>query len=96
MSSDPADLGAPNPYSTISSFLQTLHEKQPMRDLTSFAERFTFADYYHIDEIADMSKEELTDKYEIGMTSGNATFLLKAIKDEMKRVDKANGKRKRV
>lgn len=73
----PDELGGVNPYVSIGVFLEILDDKQPQRKLTTYAECFAMSDYYHIDEIAEMTKEDLMALREIGMTSGNATFLLR-------------------
>jgi hypothetical protein len=45
-------------------------------------------DYYHVDELAKMSREDLTGS-DIGMTLGNAKFVLSAAREEVKRVQRA-------
>jgi hypothetical protein len=46
---------------------------------------FTSQDFYNINEIADFSEDRLRGE-EFGLLAGNAQFLLKAVKGEMKRV----------
>lgn len=88
-SSDPPDMGAANPYTEIPEFIQQLHEYHPKRRLLDYSDRFADLDYYNIDEIAKLqTPENLADL--IGLTHGNAAFLLEQIKGEMKRIDRAS------
>ena len=40
-------------------------------------------DYWHVDELAKMSQEDLTTA-DFGMTPGNANFVIKAVRAEVK------------
>ncbi|KAJ7140338.1 hypothetical protein C8R46DRAFT_1233784 [Mycena filopes] len=87
-SSDPPDIGALNPYTEIPEFIKQLHEYHPQRHLLDYVDRFGDLDFYNIDEVARLgSADELVNL--IGITHGNAAFLLAKIKDEMKRIDRA-------
>ncbi|KAJ7923691.1 hypothetical protein B0H13DRAFT_2400983 [Mycena leptocephala] len=87
-SSDPPDMGALNPYTEIPEFIQQLNEYCPQRNLVQYIDRFGDLDFYNIDEIAKLgSADRLVEL--VGITHGNAQFLLDKIKAEMKRTDRA-------
>lgn len=87
-SSDPPDMGARNPYTEIPEFIRQLHEYYPQRNLVHYIDRFGDLDFYNIDEIAKLGgPDNLVDL--IGITHGNAQFLLEKIGAEMKRTDRA-------
>ena len=44
---------------------------------------FELMDYWHVDELAKMSREDLT-AADFGMTPGNANFVIKAARAEVK------------
>jgi hypothetical protein len=95
-SSDPPDAAAANLYPLITDFLGTLQLQHPHRNLQAIIPNFCFNDYFHIDELASFSKEDLMG-VEFGMTGGNARFLLDQIDDEMRHFERASGlKRKRA
>ena len=94
-SSDPPEEGLPNPYPTISNFLDNLATHHPKRWLSRYTDTFTAADFYNIDDIASLSPQELIGG-QFELTFGNATFLLKEVKNEMKRIDRVNGKKRRI
>lgn len=95
LSSDPPDERVPNPYPTITMFLRVLDDRQPQRSLSRYIPTFASADFYNIDDLVLFEVKELTGT-DFNLTAGNATFLLKEVRNEMKRVDKAHGKRRRV
>jgi hypothetical protein len=81
-------------YPLISTFLATLVERNPRRSaLADSALVFERLDFYNIDEVADFSEGRLTAD-EFRLSPGNAQFLLKEVKAEMKRVGRM--KRARV
>jgi hypothetical protein len=88
-SSDPPEIGAVNPYTEISEFIKQLHEYHPKRHLLDYVDRFEDLDYYNIDEIAKLGSADSLANL-VGITHGNAAFLLQKIKDEMKRIDRAS------
>ncbi|KAJ7661284.1 hypothetical protein DFH06DRAFT_1471807 [Mycena polygramma] len=87
-SSDPPDMGEINPYPEIDDFLRQLHEYAPKRGLVAYADTFLEIDYYNIDEIVALGTADAIVVAVRGVTSGNAAFLLKHAKAEMKRVDR--------
>lgn len=94
-SSDPPDMNVANPYPTLDTFLQLLHERYPQRQLDQKIYSFASNDYYHIDDIAGLTQDYLMDDQKgIGLSGGNAKFLLEQVAFEIKRVDQANGKKK--
>jgi hypothetical protein len=44
-------------------------------------------DYWHVDELATMSREDLTGS-NFGMTPGNANFVINAARAEVKQTDR--------
>ncbi|KIK76754.1 hypothetical protein PAXRUDRAFT_109269, partial [Paxillus rubicundulus Ve08.2h10] len=73
-------------YPPISEFLDKLDIEHPRRTLPMYAGKFEALDSYDIDELASLTEDRLTST-ELGMSIGNARFLLREVKDEMKRVD---------
>lgn len=55
--------------------------------LAGYGTNFDLMDYYHVDELAKMSREDLTGS-DIGMTPGNAKFVLSAAREEVKQVQR--------
>jgi hypothetical protein len=94
-SSDPPDVDEPNPYPSITNFLEHLTEQQPKRALSRHAAEFDLKDFYQIDELLTLSVEHLSSP-EFGMTSGNAQFLWDAVGMEVKQVDRASGRTKKA
>ena len=88
-SSDPLDMDASNPYPEISTFLHSLDEHHSKRGLTTYISQFDAQDYYNIDEVFKIGSAAALFET-IGMTAGNAAFLLEKIKAEMKRIDRMN------
>ncbi|KAJ7438981.1 hypothetical protein FB451DRAFT_1378089 [Mycena latifolia] len=87
-SSDPHDMDAANPYPEIAAFIATLSLLHSRRNLAQYLDRFDELDFYNIDEISKLgTAEELTRL--VGMTAGNAAFLLAQVKTKMRRVDRA-------
>ncbi|KAF8185347.1 hypothetical protein K438DRAFT_1765993 [Mycena galopus ATCC 62051] len=86
-SSNPPDMGALNPYTEIPEFIKQLHEYHPQRRLSDYVDRFGDLDFYNIDEVAKLGSADALVNL-IGITHGNAAFLLGKIKDEMKRIDR--------
>jgi hypothetical protein len=74
-------------YPPISEFLDKLDIEHPRRTLPMYAAKFEALDFYDIDELASLTEDRLTST-ELGMSIGNARFLLREVKDEMKRVDR--------
>ncbi|KAF8145936.1 hypothetical protein K438DRAFT_2095999 [Mycena galopus ATCC 62051] len=88
-SSDPPDMDAANPYPEISVFFMKLSVHHPRRDLTKYIALFEDLDFFHIDEISKLKTVDELVRL-VGISVGNGTFLLEQVKDEMKRVDRAN------
>lgn len=88
-SSDPPDMDAANPYPEIGGFFIKLSVHHPKRDLTKYIALFEDLDFYHIDEISKLKTVDELVRL-VGISVGNSTFLLEQVKDEMKRVDRAN------
>ncbi|KAJ7487162.1 hypothetical protein FB451DRAFT_1392007 [Mycena latifolia] len=87
LSSDPPDMDAANPYPEIADFISALSKHHPKRNLTQYIHQFDDLDFYNIDEILKLqTAEELTRV--VGVSTGNASFLLAQVKAEMKRVDR--------
>jgi hypothetical protein len=89
LSSNPPDMGAPNPYTEISEFITQLHEYHPKHRLLDYIDRFEDLDYYNINEIAKLGTANSLAGL-VGITHGNVAFLLQKVKDEMKRIDRAS------
>lgn len=87
-SSDPADQDDTVQYRFIRDFLSDLSHKHPQRGLVLYGPNFDLMDYYHVDELARMSQEDLTGS-DFQMTVGNAKFVISEAKAEVKRVDRA-------
>lgn len=100
ISAPPVSEPSPSPpkldieYTSIDYFLDQLHPRQLHRDLQRYTVVFRENDYYNIDEIARMGKNDLIKV--IGMSSGNAEFILGEVTKEMKRIDREEGRAKRV
>jgi hypothetical protein len=94
LSSDPPDDIGANPYPEIRLFFAQLDEKYSRRNLSKYADEFEVKDFYHIDEITRISIDRLSSA-EFGISAGNAQFIVEASKAEMKRVDRALGKKRR-
>jgi len=90
-SSDPPDEASLEPYPEIDAFLDRIEINNPKRKLTNYKDLFEFHDYYNVDDIADITLERLTAN-PFNMTHGNAEFLLKEIRKEMKRVNQIRKK----
>jgi hypothetical protein len=91
-SSDPPDDVAPNLYPTISQFLSLLDSQHPQCMLARYIDTFGAADFYNI---SSLTTQELMGPG-FYLSVGNASFLLKEVKKEMKRADKVRGKKRRV
>jgi hypothetical protein len=87
-SSDPPDHENQIQYLNISEFLTTLSDRHPVRALAAYHNKFERMDYYRVDELARMAEADLTGP-DFRMTSGNAKFLLKEARDEVRRVERA-------
>ena len=94
-SSDPPDDAAPNLYPILSQFLSLLDSQHPQRMLARYIDTFSAADFYNIDDISSLTTQELMGP-SFYLSVGNASFLLKEVKKEMKWVDKVRGKKRRV
>ncbi|KAJ7830795.1 hypothetical protein B0H14DRAFT_2593090 [Mycena olivaceomarginata] len=88
LSSDPPDMDAANPYPEIGNFFMKLSVLHPRRDLMKYIVMFEDLDFFNIDEISKMKTVDQLVSV-VGISAGNATFLLEQVKDEMKRVDRA-------
>ncbi|KAK7460555.1 hypothetical protein VKT23_009275 [Stygiomarasmius scandens] len=86
-SSDGFDETRANPYPTITEFLAILDTVDSRRELSRYAELFESEDYYYINELTKCPQSFLTGP-RIGMTSGNAQFLVDSITRKLKAVDK--------
>jgi hypothetical protein len=93
-SSDPPDFAAKNPYPLISDFIATLQLQHPHRNLFGTSAAFAVNDYFNIDEVISFSKEELMGTG-FEMSGGSAKFLLTQVDNEMRRVERAMGVKRR-
>lgn len=97
LSSDPPDITETNPYPTVCTFFTALAELNPERNLLRYLQSFKDEDFYHLDDIHSLKDALGTlTAPPIKMTIGNATWALKVIEREIKRVDKVMGKRRRT
>jgi hypothetical protein len=95
-SSDPPDITAVNRYPRISDFIAALQPQHPHRNLGGLTETFAMHDYFFVDEIISFTRGELMGEG-FHLSGGNAKFLLQQVDDEMRRVERAGGfKRKRM
>ncbi|KIJ10237.1 hypothetical protein PAXINDRAFT_157675 [Paxillus involutus ATCC 200175] len=85
--SSPPDFDIMLDYPTIAGFLEKLNAAYPQHGLPIYAARFEAVDFYNINELASLSEERLT-TMEFGMSLGNARFLLKEVKGEMRKVER--------
>jgi hypothetical protein len=74
-------------YSSVADFLARLQLCHPKRNLERYAAILDESDYYAVDDLKDLSEQQLMDRFE--MTLGNASFLLKEVTNEIKRTDKS-------
>jgi hypothetical protein len=88
-SSDPPDYKDKIQNPSIAEFIRLLHDKQPMRGLSGYHQNFELLDYYYIDELARMAEEDLKGSG-FQMTAGNAKFLLREAKAEVKRIERTS------
>jgi hypothetical protein len=93
-SSDPPDITAATIYPTIASFISALALCFPQRHLVGVITSFNMQDYFDIDKVLAFSKEDLMGD-PFGMSGGNASFLLVQVDDEMRRLERASGTRRR-
>jgi hypothetical protein len=87
-SSDPPEYENTIEYPMISDFLVTLNNKYPKCALVAYHNNFELMDYYYIDELVQMAEEDLTGT-DFCMTSGNAKFLLREAREEVRRLERA-------
>ncbi|KAH7910155.1 hypothetical protein BJ138DRAFT_1009461, partial [Hygrophoropsis aurantiaca] len=92
-SSSPPDRGDATAYPSVDDFLTILHIRHPRRGLNAYVDTFNKADFYDIDELVDLSEEQLSGP-EFLLSAGNARFLLKEVKAEMRKVDQATRKKR--
>ena len=93
-SSDPPNITATTIYPTIANFISALALRFPDRHLAGVMTSFHMQDYFDIDEVLTFSKEDLMGD-PFGMSGGNASFLLIQVDDEMRRLERASGTRRR-
>jgi hypothetical protein len=93
-SSDPPDVTSNNPYPLISDFITQLQLQHPLRMLTDSIFTFTSNDYFYIDEVIALTKEELMGP-EFKLSGGNAKFILGQVDDETRRIEHVTGRRRR-
>ncbi|THU82690.1 hypothetical protein K435DRAFT_808089 [Dendrothele bispora CBS 962.96] len=93
-SSDGFDEMALNPYPTISDFLSTLDFMEPERNLSLYTDIFKQLHFFHIDELLKLDQNVLTGAH-IGMTLGNALFLLEKAQKKVNVVNKEQKRLKR-
>jgi hypothetical protein len=86
--SDPPDYENRIRYATIANFLATLNDRHPIHALVTYHHNFELMDYYHVDELARMAEADLTGP-DFRMTSGNAKFLLREVREEVRRIERA-------
>lgn len=72
-------------YPSIRWFLEDLQLKDPRRHYEQHCDDFDALNYYNIDEVITLGKSGLTDT--IKMTPGNADYLLKAVRVEIKKAE---------
>jgi len=95
-SSDPPDDAAQSIYPRITNFVDSLAQKHPERNIEGLGMFFSVNDYLYIDEILDLTKDEVMG-LGFGITVGKAKFILKQVDDEMRRVERDTGcKRRKV
>ncbi|KAL0563995.1 hypothetical protein V5O48_018061 [Marasmius crinis-equi] len=80
-----ASSGTDLDYPSITSFIDQLHATHPHRNLDLYADSFGRHDLYNIDEIVDMTIEDLTSE-RFGLTFGNAKFLLNKTRNQVARI----------
>jgi len=83
--SDPPEAGS-NQYSSVADFLEKLQLMHPKHNLGCYAVALDVADYYDIDDLKALSEQQLMDRFE--MSSGNASFLLREVNNEIKLIDR--------
>ncbi len=84
-SSDPSK-AVSNWYSSVADFLEKLQLMHPKHNLGCYAVALDVADYYDIDDLKALSEQQLMDRFE--MSSGNASFLLREVNNEIKHTDR--------
>jgi hypothetical protein len=84
-SSDPPEATS-SWYSSVADFLAMLQLYHPKRNLEHYAVTFDKSDYYAVDDLKDLSEQQLMDRF--AMSSGNASFLLREVNNEMKHTDR--------
>jgi len=90
-SSDPAEGAFHEPYTSITLFLESLHIDHPKRRLDTFIQHFDALDYYQVDDLDEVTRENLMEK-PFYMSKGNAEFFLRQVKKEMERINNINVK----
>ena len=85
-SSDPLEDAFDEPYTSITVFLEKLHVDHPKRRLDGFIHHFDALDYYQVDDLGEVTRENLMDM-PFHMSKGNAEFFLRHVEKEMKRIN---------
>jgi hypothetical protein len=91
LSSDPPEGAFYEPYTSITIFLQRLHTDHPKRRLDTFIQHFDALDYYHVDDLGEVTRENLMDE-PFYMSKGNAEFFLRQVEKEMKQINDIHAK----
>jgi hypothetical protein len=73
-------------YSSVADFLAKLHLCHPKCNLECYAVILDESDYYAVDDLKDLSKQQLIDRFE--MSSGNVSFLLREVNNKIKCTNK--------
>ena len=64
-----------NPYPSVENFISALKAQHPQHNLEHFTLYLTGTDYYHVNDLAKLD-QQFFESTEVGMTTGNASFLL--------------------
>jgi hypothetical protein len=76
--------------------MDSLVQKHPEHNIEDLGMFFSANDYLYIDEILGLTKDEVMG-LGFGITAGKARFILKQVDDEMRRVERDTGcKRRKV
>ncbi|THU88255.1 hypothetical protein K435DRAFT_803633 [Dendrothele bispora CBS 962.96] len=92
-SSDGFDDTMFNPYPTISDFLSVLDTMEPERNFSLYTDTFRNLHFFHIDELLKLDQNTLTST--IGMSLGNALFLLDKVQKKVKDIKRGQKQLKR-
>ena len=76
--------------------MDSLALRHPQRNLDGIGMFFMSNDYFHIDKVLGLTQDEIM-KLGFGITVGKARFILNQVDDEMRRVEREAGcKRRKV